>query len=104
MIFTFISLLRKSFTVDESKFRALVQLHEYHEENKIINFWSKITKIPVSQFTKSYLKPNTSKVIRKDYKGTLRIVYYNSQIAHELKAIYNAVTDKIIKSNKNTGL
>lgn len=95
MISTFMSLLRRSFPLDESKFRALVHIHEYHNENEIKKYWSVITKIPISQFTKSYLKPHTSKVIRPGYKGTIRISYYNSQIAAQLKATYNALARHI---------
>lgn len=89
MIATFINLFRLSFALDESKFRALVHIHEYHNENEIKNYWSKIAGIPLSQFTKSYLKPHTKKVVRQGYKGALRIAYADTKIVDELKAIYN---------------
>lgn len=95
MIFTFISLLRRAFDLDERKFRLLVHIHEYHNDNEIKSYWSKITKIPLSQFNKSYLKPHTGKIVRENFKGTVRVNYYNVKIAHELKAIYNTLAESI---------
>lgn len=89
MIKIFLSLLRKSFEVEEKKFRALIHLHEYHNEEKQKRFWSKITKIPSQQFNKSYRKPNTRKRIRNNYPGCLAIYYYDHKIAKELAALYN---------------
>lgn len=91
MVSTFMTLLRKSYPTDESKFRALVHVHEYHNESQIKNYWSGVTKIPLHQFTKSYLKPHTAKTIRPGYMGTVRISYYDAQIAAQLKAIYNTL-------------
>ena len=89
MISTFLSLLRRSFSLDEAKMRALVHIHEYHNENKILGFWSKITKIPISQFNKSYLKPHTGKRKREDYMGSIHITYFDYKVARELATIYN---------------
>lgn len=95
MIATYMKLLRLSFSLDESKFRALVHIHEYHNETKTKRYWSKVTKIPLSQFTKSYLKPHTKKIVRRGYKGTLRIAYADTRIVDELKAIYNTLANSI---------
>ncbi len=91
MIAAFLQLLRKSFDLNESKFRALVHIHEYHNDEKQKTFWSKITKIPLAQFNRSYRKPNTGKRIRKNYQGCVSIVYYDAKIAKELKALYNTL-------------
>lgn len=91
MIFSFLYLLRSSFNLDETKFRVLVHIHEYHNNHQIKTFWSKVSNIPLTQFSKSYLKPHTAKTIRPGFKGTVRISYYDTKIAHELKAIYNTL-------------
>lgn len=95
MIEVFMILLRKSFKLDEKKFRVLVHIHEYHHEENILNFWSKITDIPLSQFSKSYLKPNTKKRRRSGYMGSARIRYYDVKIVRELQALYNTVAQEI---------
>ena len=77
MVKTFITLLRKAFSLDESKLRSLVHIHEYHNEKKILNYWSNITGISLKQFSKSYLKPHTKKRIREGYMGSIRVRYYD---------------------------
>lgn len=90
LIKTFITLFRKAFTVDETKFRALVHLHGYHNENEQKKFWSSITNIPESRFQKSYRKANSGKRIKKDYPGCISIRYYDSKVFKQLKALYRS--------------
>lgn len=90
MIQVFLKLLRTSFKLDERKFRALIHLHDYHDEKKQKKFWAEITKIPLLQFNKSYHKPNTKKRIRDNYPGCLAIYYFDHKIAKELAALYNS--------------
>ncbi len=89
LISNFLYLLRLGFNINESKLRALVHIHEYHNDSVQKEFWSKITKIPLSQFQRSYKKPNTGKRYRENYPGCIVIVYYDSSVAKELEAIYN---------------
>lgn len=42
---SFLSLLRRSFVLDEAKFRPCIHLHDYHSPEKQLDFWSKITDI-----------------------------------------------------------
>jgi hypothetical protein len=94
MINTFLRLLRKSFPdIDEKKFRCVLQIHEYHNEKIELNYWSNITKIPTSQFTKSYLKPHTGTIEREGYHGTIGIKYYDTNVVDRLIAIYNTLSD-----------
>lgn len=89
MVKTYLLLLRTAFGLDETKFRALVHIHSYHNDNEIKEYWSSITHIPLSQFHKSFHKQSDHKRKKKDYKGTICVTYYNSQIALELTLLYN---------------
>lgn len=89
MISTFLKLFRSSFPVSEDKFRVLMHLHEYHNEKELRKYWSKVSKIPQSQFTKSYKKPHTKTRKRPNYKGCVRITYHDASFARELHSIYN---------------
>lgn len=84
IIEVFMKLLRNNYEIDNNKFRACVHLHEYHDANKQIEFWSNITKIPKNQFIKPYLKPNTKKRIRDNYPGCLQIRYYHADLARQI--------------------
>lgn len=80
----FLDTFRKAFNVDESRFRVLIHLHNYHDIDQQIAFWSEITKIPKTQFTKPYNKPNTGKRIKKDYQGCISVRYYGRKIRQEM--------------------
>lgn len=92
LIANFLSLLRTSFSLDESKFRVLVHLHAYHNDKEQKKFWSKVTNIPINQFHKSYQKSNTGIRKKEGYQGCIALTYYDVKIAKELEALYNAFT------------
>lgn len=89
MIKTFLWLLRTSFKLDERKFRALIHLHDYHDETKQLQYWSSITQIPASQFNRPYRKPHTGQNIREGYPGCISIRYLDSSLGKLLKMIYS---------------
>lgn len=80
----FIDTFRKAFNIDEKRFRALIHIHNYHSIKKQIDFWSKITKIPKSQFTKPYRKANTKKRQKKNYQGCVSVRYYGREVRQEM--------------------
>lgn len=81
----FLCLFRSSFDLDEKKFSICVHLHPYHDKDKQLEFWSKVTKIPISQFMKPWLKKNSDLYSKKDYQGCANIRYYSTDVARELK-------------------
>ena len=91
LISTFLTFLRLGFVLYEPKFRALVHLHGYHNEQQQIIYWSKITKIPINQFLKSYRKPNTAIRVRDGYPGCVSVRYNDAAVARKLDAIYHVL-------------
>lgn len=83
MIRTYLWLFRNSFVVNEDKFRARIHLHNYHNQTEMINFWSKVTAIPKTNFS-VYNKPNTGINKKPGYKGCLSIQYGDSRIRKEV--------------------
>ena len=83
----FLKLFRKSFNIDENKFRISLHLHDYHNEKKQKNFWSKITNIPINQFFKIHKKEHSGKNKRKNYPGCISLRYYDSRVLKEIKFI-----------------
>lgn len=94
LIAGFLSLLRQSYILDESKFRACLHLHEYHDQNTQIGYWSQVSQIPPKQFIKPYLKKHTAKRIRKNYQGCFQIRYYDAHIARQVLLLGKAFFDK----------
>jgi hypothetical protein len=84
LIATFLRLFRSSFMVDESKLRVLMHLHEYHDEQTQKEFWSNVTDIPQTLFSKTYLKPHTGKVKKPGYPGCIHVSYHDARVAKQL--------------------
>ncbi len=80
----FLKCLRKGFKIKEEKFRIVVHLHSYHDEETQIKFWSRVTNIPVNQFSKSFQKKNSGKRVRNNYQGCISIRYYDAMVAKQL--------------------
>lgn len=83
----FVNLLRKGFDIKESKFRVCIHLHDYHNKDNQLRFWSRTIRIPQKQFMKPYCKPHTGKQKRKGYAGCVSIRYYDSHIARRVHAV-----------------
>lgn len=89
----FMKLMRQAFMMNEARWRALVHIHEYHDDICQKKFWSKITGIPFVQFHKSYKKPHTGHNKRSNYPGCISIRYGDMLIAHELVRIYQQLAE-----------
>ena len=94
LVSSFMKLLREEFIVDETKFRVTVHVHEYHNHEKQLRFWSKVTSIPLSQFNKPYRKPHTAIRTREGYQGCVSVRYMNVDFARRLEGIAIAFLEK----------
>ena len=81
MIALMMKWLREICRVPEKKFRIHIHLHTLHSRKNIINYWSKITSIPKTQFYKPYVKP-TSLGQRRNilYNGTCSIIIHDKNL------------------------
>lgn len=90
LVTTFLRLLRKSFLLNEQRFRPCIHIHSYHSAQKQLDFWSKITDINKQQFIKPYRKPNGGKRIHENYQGCISVAYHSTDLARRLLAIARA--------------
>ena len=93
IISLFLYLLRYCYDIDEKKFRCTLQCRADQNIKKLEKFWSKITRIPLSQFYKARIDPRTvNKPSKKlDYKGVCRIDYFSAELFIELKQITDII-------------
>lgn len=63
----FIHWLNKSLSVPRKKIRIQLHLYNDMDVNEETKYWSKILKVPLSQFARPYIKKSSSK--RIDHKG-----------------------------------
>ncbi len=94
VIASFLSLLREGFVIDERKLRMTLHVHDYHDANKQLRFWSKVTTIPLSQFHHPYRKPHTGVRTREGYQGCVSVRYLNVDFGRRLEAIALAFLNK----------
>ncbi len=95
LIKIFLHTLRKSFTLDESKFRVVMHLHGYHDEAKEKSFWSKVTAVPEIQFTKTFNKKESAINIKEGYRGCVQIKYFDVRIKRTLLASKLILAEKM---------
>lgn len=81
--------------VPNKKFRGALYIHDNLNEKKAINFWSKLTDIPKSQFIKTYIVKNNPKRLRKtkhEY-GVFRIAISNVNLHRRIMGWIEGLLD-----------
>ncbi len=77
---------RKICKVPKEKFKICIHIHKLHCRKDIEYYWSKITKIPFSQFYKTQIKPTSLRHRRnKLYNGTCAISIHNKDLFRRIK-------------------
>jgi len=80
------SWLRCSCKVPEEKFRGSLYIHDNLDKTKAKKFWSNLTKIPIAQFTKTYIVKNNPNRLRKvkHIHGVFRITVSNANLHRKI--------------------
>jgi hypothetical protein len=82
--------------VSESKFRAIVFIHEFQVNENWLMFWRKITKLSKRQFYPPQVKPTIAKKKRnKLYNGTCAIKIYDAMLASRIRGWKQGIIELI---------
>jgi len=85
--------------VPKEKIKAAVQIHPNVTSEKAVNYWSKTTRIPKTQFSKTYSRLSPSSKRKRPSNtlpyGTLRISVYDTQITNKVKGWIRGIIEKI---------
>lgn len=99
LLLLYITLLRKCYKINESKFRIRLHIHYYHKIKKVKKFWSKTLNVPLSQFNKSYIKKRSvTKRFRKNFSGICFVKYLDSNLRRELMELNNQLWQTLTKA------
>lgn len=98
LVKVFVLLLRRAFTLDESKFTVHLQIHTSHDFEKTKLFWSNLLNIDSRAFIKPTVTIPRGKKHREVYYGTCTIKYYDFRLLLKLMGIYEAFAQKLIKN------
>ncbi|HEU0085998.1 MAG TPA: hypothetical protein VFQ59_03525, partial [Candidatus Paceibacterota bacterium] len=81
MILFMMKWFRKICKVPEHKFKIHIHMHTLHCRKDIIDYWSKITGVPLKQIYRPYIKP-TSLGQRRNllYNGTCSIIIHDKTL------------------------
>jgi hypothetical protein len=93
----YISLLRASYSLDESKFRVILYLHYYHDIQSSLEYWSKLLNIPLTQFGKIRLKRRAPSRFRANHHGICFIRYYSVDLQHQITTTAKVLGNTLIK-------
>lgn len=94
MIVLFLKFLRDSFSIDEKKLRVFIYCHANQDTEKLISFWSKLTKIPKGQFTKPYIRKDFNEKANKMEHGLVHIRYGDKKLLLEIKNLIDCYIRK----------
>lgn len=84
--------------VSAEKFRGSLYIHDDLDEKKALSYWSKLTGIPLSQFTKSYIAKNNPNRLRnkKHLMGIFRIKVCNADLHRRIIGWVDGMVDSSV--------
>lgn len=96
MIQVFLSFLRRIYQINESKLRAYLYCYSNQNVSQLLQFWSQVTKIPTSQFTKPYIRQDFR--VDKDGKmryGVVHIRYNDKKLLNQIRDLIQEYKEKL---------
>ncbi len=96
MVQVFLSFLRRIYQINESKLRAYLYCYSNQNVSQLLQFWSQVTKIPTSQFTKPYIRQDFR--VDKDGKmryGVVHIRYNDKKLLNQIRDLIQEYKEKL---------
>ena len=97
MIALFLKYLRNIYSINENKLRVLLYCYSDQNVNDLIKYWSKLTKIPKSQFTKPYIRKDYNINSRQMRYGLVHIRYIDKKLLLNIKDSINFYKRKFLR-------
>jgi len=96
MVTFFCAWLRRYFTIDESRLRVRVYLHEGLDLDAAEQFWSEITDVPRSQFNRPYRAVADATIrTNKHEHGCVYVDYHCTRTHREIMGLVRALLSSI---------
>lgn len=97
IIFIFLVLLKKCFNYNLEKVRCTVQCRADQNIEELEKFWQEVTGMPKRLFYKARIDPRTvgKPTKKKDYKGVLKIDYFDSKVQLELESLSQLIYNQL---------
>jgi hypothetical protein len=89
---TFVTWLRRAFSIDEARMRAKLYLHEDLDLRAATEFWSRTLDIPLTQFTKPYRAvADPTRRSAKHVMGCATVIYASTSTHRRVMAMIEAI-------------
>lgn len=87
MVTLFMNFLRSRYVLDEKRLRPMIYCYSNQEPDALRKFWSDTLRIPVTQFTKPYVRTDYRKHGRIMPYGLLHIRYSDKKLLHDVLSL-----------------
>ena len=88
LIAVFLKFLREVCKVDETRIRAGLRIYQHQNAGQLLQFWSKLTRIPERQFDKYYYGISKSSLGKRPFNilpyGTIQIRINDTNLYHKI--------------------
>jgi hypothetical protein len=96
MIKVFLRFLREVCGISNNRLRIYLYAYTYQDLKKLRSYWSSLTGVPLSQFTKPYIRAgNPNACGRKLLYGLVHVRYNDTKLLENIKAWINEYISKI---------
>lgn len=90
----FLEFLRKVIKINEKRLKAQLFYYTDHNKNKLMQFWSQLTDIPLNRFTKPILLKQKNIRYKPNPLGTLKLRYHHKEHFLEIQGIIDKIFGK----------
>jgi len=97
LISSFVNLMRHSYSLDESKWRVVMQIHSDQDFVLLRKYWGELLKINKKYFYKPTVTVSSGKKHRNGYVGTCSVRYSDYRIQLRLIGIFNEFLRKSVE-------
>lgn len=87
MILLFLRFLRSIYHIDEKKLRIYMYCYSDQSVPDLMSFWSGLTGVPMTQFTKPFVRSDFSAGARKMRYGLVHIRYGDKKLLLDIKSM-----------------
>lgn len=98
MVAVFMKFMRSVYKLDESRFRILLYCYSNQDVNLLKQYWSKVTRIPLNQFSKPYVRKDFRKNGRIMKHGMVHIRYSDKKLLIDLKRILREYKSRLVNA------
>ncbi|HAI22762.1 TPA: hypothetical protein DCP77_03435 [Candidatus Collierbacteria bacterium] len=93
IIILFIKLLKKSYLINQNKFRYTIQCRADQDIEELEKYWRRIVRVPLGQFYKTRIDARSiGKPTKKvGYKGVLKVDYMDTKVQLELESLASMI-------------